>query len=72
MAHHKKHNDPVPPGNQPQAGNPGIGEVNEQAHADTKKDATFQARDAKRRLGDFKGAGEPSYQQPGGKNDANH
>jgi hypothetical protein len=34
--------------------------------------AQFQEQDPNRRLGDFEGAGEHSFQQPGGRNDANH
>jgi hypothetical protein len=70
MAHKKKHGGPVPPGNQPQAGPPVHADTGQQA-ADTKSGAPFQDQDAKRRLGNFEGAGEHAYQQPGGKNDAN-
>jgi hypothetical protein len=34
--------------------------------------ASPQEQDPKRRLGDFTGTGEHSFQQPGGRNDANH
>jgi hypothetical protein len=34
--------------------------------------APGQEQDEKRRLGSFVGAGEQSFKQPGGKNDANH
>ena len=71
MAHKKKHSGPVPSGNQPQAGPPGAADVGQQAAADTKGGAPFQEHDAKRRLGNFEGAGEHAYQQPGGNNDAN-
>ena len=71
MSHHKKHGGHIPPANQPQAGPPGNMNVSEQAHADTKSGAPFQDQDAKRRLGDYETAGEHSFQQPGGKNDAN-
>jgi hypothetical protein len=72
MAHKKKHGGPVPPGNQPHAGPPETGTQREQANANTGGGAPFQDQDAKRRLGDFEGAGAHSFQQPGGKNDANH
>jgi len=72
MAHKKKHTGPVPPANQAHHG-PGGGTVPaEQTETGTHGGAPFQDQDAKRRLGDFEGAGEHSIQQPGGKNDANH
>ena len=71
MAHKKKHSGPVPPANQPQAGPPGSINASQQADADTSSGAPFEDQDAKRRLGNFEGAGEHAYQQPGGKNDAN-
>jgi len=74
MAHHKKkHVHPVPPGNQPQKGPPADSNDAQQAQ-DLGSDTSggFQEQDAKRRLGNFEGAGEHSYQQPGGLNDANH
>lgn len=71
MAHKKKHTGPVPPENQPQAGGAANADASQQAGADTKGGAPFQDQDAKRRLGNFQGAGEHAYQQPGGKNDAN-
>jgi len=72
MSHHKKHGGHIPPGNQPQVGSAANDKAHEQSGADTKGGAPFQDQDPKRRLGDFEGAGEHPYQQPGGKNDANH
>ena len=69
MAHKKKHTHPVPPGNQPQAGPAGGAEVSQASEKEG--GAPFQEQDPKRRLGDFTTAGEHSFQQPGGKNDAN-
>ncbi len=66
MAHKKKHSGPVPPGNQSPIG-PGSPQEEQQAQTQG-----GQEQDAKRRLGDYTGAGEHSYQQPGGLNDANH
>jgi hypothetical protein len=71
MAHKKKHTRPVPPGNQPQAGASGGADESQRADTEAQTGAPFQDQDAKRRLGNFEGAGEHSYQQPGGKNDAN-
>jgi hypothetical protein len=72
MSHHKKkHGHPVPPGNQPKAGPPAEADLAQQAES-AGGGAPFQEQDAKRRLGNFEGAGEHAYQQPGGKNDANH
>jgi hypothetical protein len=71
MAHKKKHTGRVPPGNRPQAGPPENAKVNERADADATGGASQQQQDAKRRLGNFEGAGEHAFQQPGGKNDAN-
>ena len=71
MAHKKKHSGPVPPGNQPQAGPPEKADVNPRTDADTTGGGSAQQQDAKRRLGNFEGAGEHALQQPGGKNDAN-
>ena len=72
MAHKKKHGHPVPPGNQPHAGPPDSVDASQQADAHAGGGSPFQDHDAKRRLGDFEGAGEHSFQQPGGKGDANH
>ena len=71
MAHKKQHRGPIPPGNKPQAG-PEKTALNDQATAKKKRGAPLTDQDAKRRLGDFEGAGEHAFQQPGGKNDANH
>lgn len=73
MSHKKRHGAaPVPPGNMPQGGPGEAMTADEQAEADTKGGAPFQDQDPKRRLGNFESAGEHSFQQPGGKNDANH
>jgi hypothetical protein len=72
MAHKKKHGNPVPPANQPRAGAPNDADASQQDNAGPNGGAPFQDQDAKRRLGNFEGAGEHAYQQPGGKNDANH
>jgi len=75
MAHKKKHVHPVPPGNQPQTGPPqSQADVNAGQQPPLGSDNSGGAReqDPKRRLGDCTGAGEHSYQQPGGLNDANH
>jgi len=73
MAHKKKHTAPVPPGNRPQGGPPDVAArgdtTGQQAPAEG---APLQEQDEKRRLGNFEGAGEHAYQQPGGQNDANH
>ncbi|MFL5329045.1 MAG: hypothetical protein ACJ8C4_09020 [Gemmataceae bacterium] len=66
----KKHHRgpaPVPPGNQPSAP-----ANDERGAADTTRGAGFEEQDPKRRLGDYTGAGEAAYVQPGGSNDANH
>jgi hypothetical protein len=73
----KKHHGgpgPVPKGNQSQMG-PKFNEepVDEQAAETAPSDGTpGHEQDEKRRLGNFTGAGEQSFKQPGGKNDANH
>ena len=72
MAHKKKHGGSIPPGNQPQAGPPERASVNDEANPGSREEARFQEQDPKRRIGDFEGTGEHSFQQPGGKNDANH
>jgi len=71
MAHKKKHSSPVPPSNQPQTGPTGETDVGRQGGADQTAGSPFQDQDPKRRLGNFEGAGEHAYQQPGGKKDAN-
>jgi hypothetical protein len=72
MAHKKKHGGPIPAGNQPHAGPPEHPPASAETNTATRGEARFQEQDAKRRLGDFEGTGEHSFQQPGGKNDANH
>ena len=73
MAHKKKHSGPVPPGNQSHKG-PGSppGRSVPETPGAQPEGAPLQDQDAKRRLGDYEGAGEHSIQEPGGKNDANH
>ncbi len=70
MAHKKKHEAPVPPGNQshsdPKAA---MGKTARKVVAEV---SSAQEQDPKRRLGDFDGKGEHSMQEPGGKKDANH
>lgn len=71
MPHKKKHNRRVPLANRPLGGPSkasGQGTPAGQAPAG----APFQEQDPKRRLGDYSGAGEHPFQQPGGRNDANH
>lgn len=74
MSHHKKKPGPapVPPGNLPQNGPVGATEASQQAETAAHRGAPFQDQDSKRRLGNYEGAGEHAFQQPGGKNDANH
>ena len=68
MSHKKKHAGRVPPGNQPKAGLPApAGQEPEQVAGGR---APAQEQDPKRRLGNYAGAGEHPYQQPGGRNDA--
>jgi hypothetical protein len=71
MAHHKKkHVAPIPAGNQPQGPPSATGD--QSAVPDRHQPAegaSFQEQDAKRRLGDFTGAGEHPRQQPGRAND---
>jgi len=74
MSHKKKRgNSPVPPGNRTKAGPKNSDQdTSIQAQGDAGGGASFQEQDPKRRLGNFSGAGEHPYQQPGGLNDANH
>ena len=73
MAHKKKHNGPVPPGNQPHQGlTERSGQTAEKGGQSPAEVASAQEQDPKRRLGDFTGKGEHSIEQPGGRNDANH
>ena len=72
MSHHKKHNAPVPTGNQQHAGPSDLPDQTApqpDAHAEI---ASAQEQDPKRRIGDFTGTAEHSFKQPGGHNDANH
>jgi len=72
MAHKKKHSGPIPPGNQSHAGPEAPPAQSDEQKAGTPDEgAPFEGHDPKRRIGDFEGKGEHSFQQPGGKNDAN-
>jgi hypothetical protein len=68
MAHKKKHGTPVPPGNRPQVG-PADATANQQGAPGGAGGSPFQDQDAKRRIGDFEGAGEHARQQPSAIND---
>jgi len=75
VAHKKKHVPPVPPANRSPSGPPettGDTQLDKQTQLDTDNEGGFQEQDPKRRLGNYTGAGEQSYKQPGGLNDANH
>jgi hypothetical protein len=62
---------PVPPGNRPKAGpDAGAPETDPDAPDQPAEGAAFSEQDPKRRLGGFETAGEHSFVQPGGKNDA--
>lgn len=61
---------PIPPGNQPHAGPPQT--ENPSGGQESGGGAPFTEQDPKRRLGNFEGAGEAPYRQPGGLNDADH
>ncbi|HZU35636.1 MAG TPA: hypothetical protein VFA18_07005 [Gemmataceae bacterium] len=69
MAHHKKKHGPapVPHENQPKAGPPTEAQMGHGRGPAT--GSPFQDQDAKRRIGDFEGAGEHSRQQPSPVND---
>jgi len=72
MSHKKKHGaTPVPRGNRAKSA-PNSAANQPEATAKASGNAGFQEQDPKRRLGNFSGAGEHPYQQPGGRNDANH
>jgi hypothetical protein len=82
MAHKKKHQAPIPKANRSRGGpgapplrGPGAAPLNEQADEQVPNEPTtgtgFQEQDAKKRLGNYGGAGEHPYVQPGGRNDAN-
>jgi len=72
MAHHKKKPGPapIPEGNRPHNG-PAGDEADAKAAQGGTTGAPLNEQDPKRRLGNFEGAGEHAFQQPGGKNDAN-
>ena len=73
MGHKKKHEGPVPRGNQARRGmGRDASEAGEEKRQTTGEVESAQEQDPKRRLGDFTGTGEHSFQQPGGRNDANH
>jgi hypothetical protein len=69
----KKHAPhPVPPGNRTAAGPGGTPPVDDAGAAGAQNDAgaAKEEQDPQRRLGNFEQAGEHSFVQPGGKNDA--
>lgn len=69
----KKHAPhPIPPGNQTTVGPGAMKPSDEAAEAGTQGDAgaAFSEQDPQRRLGNYETAGEHSFVQPGGKNDA--
>jgi hypothetical protein len=73
MAHKKQRKAPVPKGNRrrgplDQSLN---GPHDERVSTEPTTGTGFQEQDAKRRLGDYAGAGEHPFVQPGGRNDAN-
>lgn len=74
----KKHQGgpgPVPKGNQSPMGPNFNNEPEDNAQPGKNPPADgvpSQEQDPKRRLGNFVGAGEQSFKQPGGNNDANH
>jgi len=65
---------PIPPGNQPRGGpqTDDRREEDQPAPPQTADEGSFEEQDPKRRQGDFTGAGEHPYVQPGGLNDADH
>jgi len=65
MAHNKKHGGPIPQDNQSKAGPASKADMSRQARGGVESEAPFQDQDPKRRLGNFEGAGEHAYQQPG-------
>jgi hypothetical protein len=76
VAHKKRHGPaPIPPENRPQGG-PQDPEnellLDQAAEQDKDAGAAFNEQDPKRRLGNYGGAGEHPFQQPGGRNDADH
>ena len=72
MAHKKTHNSPVPPGNKAHSGPSGQKDQMVERKGGTPAEvSSAQEQDAKRRIGDFTGKGEHSFQQPGGRNASN-
>jgi hypothetical protein len=72
MAHKKKHTGPVPPSNQAHSGPSGANDqMVENGGQSPAEVSSAQEQDPKRRLGDFTGKGEHSFQQPGGRNGSN-
>jgi hypothetical protein len=65
---------PVPPGNRPHVGPAAPMPEADDGAGDTTINggAGFNEQDPDRRLGNYQTAGEHSYVQPGGKNDADH
>ena len=63
---------PIPPDNKPGAmPAPDEESLTPEVEPD-QTDTGFNDQDPKRRLGNFTGAGEAPFKQPGGKNDADH
>ena len=61
---------PVPPGNRPQVGPEATPTEDREDVPKEGGGADFSEQDQKRRLGGYETAGEHSFVQPGGKNDA--
>ncbi len=70
MAHKKQSNRPIPPGNQSNFGPAGAKKPTREDEQKSPEQEP-QEQDPKRRIGDFSGTAEHSFEQPGGKNDAN-
>lgn len=68
MPRHKKHTNPVPPGNRPKDLPGSLPSESHRGHS-SDTGGSFQEQDPKRRLGDFGGAGEHPRQQPTQLND---
>jgi hypothetical protein len=70
MSRHKKNKQPgpIPPANRPHVGPQVPSKTKPEKPAEG---ARFNEHDPKRRLGEFTGAGEHAFVQPGGHNDAN-
>jgi hypothetical protein len=71
MAHTKKHDGPVPPGNRRKRA-PDADVADEGGPMGTPEVGSAQEQDPKRRIGDFEGKADHSLQEPGGKKAANH